>query len=54
MGTRAEFARVMDLVFAGKLKPVLDSTFPLSAARKAQERLEKGEQKGKITLAIEE
>jgi NADPH:quinone reductase-like Zn-dependent oxidoreductase len=52
MGTRSEFKTVMDLVFAGRLKPVIDSTFPLAQARAAQERLERGEQRGKITLAI--
>jgi NADPH:quinone reductase-like Zn-dependent oxidoreductase len=52
MGTRSEFGTVMDLVFANKLRPVIDSTFPLAEARAAQERLERGEQRGKITLAI--
>lgn len=52
MGTRADFATVMGLVFAGKLKPVLDQDFPLVDARYAQDRLEKGEQLGKITLSI--
>jgi NADPH:quinone reductase-like Zn-dependent oxidoreductase len=52
MGTRADFATVMGLVFAGKLKPVLDRDYPLKDARRAQERLEKGEQLGKITLSI--
>jgi NADPH:quinone reductase-like Zn-dependent oxidoreductase len=53
MGTRADFATVMDLVFAGKLKPVLDRDYPLKDARVAQERLAHGEQLGKITLTIE-
>jgi NADPH:quinone reductase-like Zn-dependent oxidoreductase len=52
MGTRADFAAVMELVFTGKLKPVLDRTYPLSEARLAQERLAAGAQLGKITLAI--
>ncbi len=52
MGTRADFAAVMALVFAGKLKPVLDRSYPLAEARWAQERLEAGDQMGKITLAI--
>jgi NADPH:quinone reductase-like Zn-dependent oxidoreductase len=52
MGTRADFATVMGLVFEGKLKPVLDRDYPLDEARLAQERLEKGEQLGKITLTI--
>jgi NADPH:quinone reductase-like Zn-dependent oxidoreductase len=52
MGTRADFASVMDLIFGGKLKPVLDHDFPLEDARAAQERLEMGVQLGKITLSI--
>lgn len=52
MGTRADFATVIDLVFEGKLKPVMDRDFPLREARFAQEHLEQGEQLGKITLAI--
>ncbi|MBM3121153.1 MAG: zinc-binding dehydrogenase [Chloroflexi bacterium] len=52
MGTRADFAAVMALVFAGELKPILDRSYPLAEARRAQERLEAGDQMGKITLAI--
>lgn len=52
MGTRSDFAVVMDLVFSGALKLALDRVFPLQEARAAHERLEKGEQLGKITLAI--
>lgn len=52
MGTQKDFRDVMGLVFAGRLKPVLDRSFPLAEARAAQERLEKGEQMGKITLDI--
>jgi NADPH:quinone reductase-like Zn-dependent oxidoreductase len=52
MGTQKDFKAVMELVFAGRLKPVLDRSFPLAEARAAQERLEKGEQMGKITLEI--
>ncbi len=47
-----DFKTVMDLVVAGKLKPVLDETFPLKDAARAQERLWRGEQFGKITLDI--
>ncbi len=52
MGTRQDFTEVMDLVFAGKLKPVLDEDFPLAEAAAAQDRLENGKQMGKITLSI--
>jgi NADPH:quinone reductase-like Zn-dependent oxidoreductase len=52
MGTQTDFSTVMDLVFAGKLQPALDHSYPLAEARAAQERLEHGEQLGKITLDI--
>jgi NADPH:quinone reductase-like Zn-dependent oxidoreductase len=52
MSTRAEFKTVMELVYAGQLKPVLDRSFPLSEARAAQDRMESGQQMGKITLEI--
>jgi zinc-binding alcohol dehydrogenase/oxidoreductase len=51
MGTRADFEGAYDLVAAGA-KPVIDSVFPLAEARAAHERLEAGEQFGKILLAI--
>ena len=47
-----DFATVMDLVVAGKLKPVVDRTYPLEDAAAAQERLWNGENFGKITLDI--
>jgi NADPH:quinone reductase-like Zn-dependent oxidoreductase len=50
MGTRSDFAQVMALIFAGKLSPVLDETFVLKDARRAQERMEQGEFFGKIIL----
>lgn len=52
MGTKADFAQVMSLIFSGKLRPVLDRDFPLSEARAAQEYLESGLQMGKVTLSI--
>jgi len=52
MSTLADFAEVMDLVVAGKLKPILDETFALKDAAVAQERLWQGEHFGKITLDI--
>jgi NADPH:quinone reductase-like Zn-dependent oxidoreductase len=54
MGTRRDFADVMTLVFAGKLEPVIDRIFPMSEARAAEERLESGEQMGKIVLKIDD
>ncbi|NWF64824.1 MAG: zinc-binding dehydrogenase [Chloroflexi bacterium] len=52
MGTRADFETVMGLVFAGKLKAVLDKTFALQDAAAAHERLWRNENFGKITLDI--
>ena len=52
MGTLKDFSEVMGLVFAGKLKPVLDKTYSLKDAAIAQERLWSGENFGKITLDI--
>ncbi len=52
MSPKRDFATVMKLVFAGKLRPVIDRTYPLAEARAAQARLEQGEQLGKIVLEI--
>ena len=52
MGTLEDFREVMDLVVAGKLKPILDKTYPLKDAAAAQERLWRNENFGKITLEI--
>lgn len=52
MSTTADFKQVMDLIVAGKLQPILDSTFPLEQAAAAQERLWRNENFGKITLEI--
>jgi NADPH:quinone reductase-like Zn-dependent oxidoreductase len=50
MGTMGELYEVLPHVFSGKLKPVVDSTFPLKDARAAHERMEKSEMFGKIVL----
>ncbi len=52
MSTIADFNHVMDLIVAGKLKPILDTTYPLQDAAAAQERLWRNENFGKITLEI--
>ena len=53
MGTRADFAEVMGMVYAGTLRPVIDRSYALSEAGAAHKRLENGEQQGKIILEIE-
>lgn len=50
MAGRAEFEEVMGLVFSGRLEPVIDVAWPLERIRDAHERLEAGEQFGKVVL----
>ena len=50
MGTLQDFRDVMALIWAGKLRPVVDRVMPLSEGRAAFEALERGEQFGKIVL----
>jgi putative PIG3 family NAD(P)H quinone oxidoreductase len=45
-------ARVMPLLREGKIKPVMDSTFPLEKAADAHRRMETSEHIGKIVLAL--
>ena len=52
MGTIQDFSTVMGLVFEGALRPVIDRIFPLEETASAQQRLEQGEQLGKIILEI--
>jgi NADPH:quinone reductase-like Zn-dependent oxidoreductase len=52
MGTKAELLRAAQFFFAGQLRPVVDSTFPLEQAADAQRRLEAREQFGKIVLTV--
>lgn len=51
MGSPEEFRAVMALVWAGKLRPVIDRVMPLAEGREAQAVMERGEQFGKIVLA---
>ncbi len=52
MSPLSDFREVMDLIVAGKLKPVIDKTYTLKDAAAAQERLWRSENFGKITLDI--
>ena len=52
MGTRADFEAVYELVTSGRAVPVVDHVFPLAEAAAAHERLEAGEQLGKVVLRI--
>ncbi|HEY8103767.1 MAG TPA: zinc-binding dehydrogenase [Gaiellaceae bacterium] len=52
MGTREDFLGAYELVRSGRVRVHVDSVFPLAEARAAHERLERGEQLGKIVLSI--
>lgn len=52
MGSLDDFRTVMEHVFRGKIKPVVDSVYPLEHARDAYEHYERGGQFGKILLKI--
>jgi NADPH:quinone reductase-like Zn-dependent oxidoreductase len=52
MGTKSELHRVMKLVAAGKLKPVVDRVFPLAEAATAHAYLESSSQFGKVVLSV--
>jgi putative PIG3 family NAD(P)H quinone oxidoreductase len=45
-------AKVMPLVREGRIKPVMDSTFPMQKAADAHRRMETSEHIGKIVLAV--
>jgi len=44
--------RLMRLLGTGELRPVVDRVFPFAEARAGFERLERGEQLGKIAIEI--
>jgi 2-desacetyl-2-hydroxyethyl bacteriochlorophyllide A dehydrogenase len=50
MGTRSDLLEVTKLLEIGKLKPVIDSVFPLKDARRAQERMLERNNFGKLIL----
>jgi NADPH:quinone reductase-like Zn-dependent oxidoreductase len=53
MGTMGELNDVLGHVFAGRLRPVVDRTFPLTEVRAAHEYLEKSQMFGKIILTVD-
>jgi zinc-binding alcohol dehydrogenase/oxidoreductase len=52
MGTRDEFLSMLDFVESRNIKPVMDKTYSLSQIHDALQRMEQGDQFGKITLEI--
>lgn len=54
MGNAAEYAAVVAQLGQGQLRPLVDAVYPLKRAREAFERLDRGEQVGKIAVTIAE
>ena len=52
MGRREDFLGAYDLVRSGRARVHVDRTFPLTEIAAAHERLEAGEQLGKIVLLV--
>jgi len=50
MGTLADYEEVMGLVFDGRLRPIIDTIYPLSEGPNALQRLVEGEVTGKVVL----
>jgi len=50
MGTIADYAKVMGLVFSGQLRPVIDTVYPLEEGITALQRLKDGQLAGKLLL----
>jgi NADPH:quinone reductase-like Zn-dependent oxidoreductase len=53
MGSESEFRAVVAHFNAGRLRPVVDSVFPLSHGRAAFERMQAGAQFGKLVVRID-
>jgi NADPH:quinone reductase-like Zn-dependent oxidoreductase len=54
MGSDAEYREIVRLLGAGELRPIVDRVFPFAEARAAFERLERGEQMGKVVVSVAE
>lgn len=52
MGNAREYRRAMDLVSAGRLKPVVGGVYPMERAREAFELLERGGHFGKLVVTL--
>jgi zinc-binding alcohol dehydrogenase/oxidoreductase len=52
MGTRDEFLSMLDFLESRNIKPLIDKTYPLAQVHDALQRMENGDQFGKIILEI--
>jgi NADPH:quinone reductase-like Zn-dependent oxidoreductase len=54
MGNAEEYAEIVRVLGTGALRPIVDGVYPLAEARAAFERMEQGEQMGKIVVSVGE
>jgi NADPH:quinone reductase-like Zn-dependent oxidoreductase len=54
LGNEAEYRELVRVLGTGALRPLVDQVFPFQEARAAFERLERGEQLGKIAIQVAE
>lgn len=52
MGSRKDFEEMLKFINTNKLKPVIDSTYPLNQIQSATQEMEEGTQFGKIVLTL--
>jgi len=52
LGSRREYGEILERAKAGKLWPLIDRVLPLDQALVALERLQRGEQMGKLVLEV--
>jgi len=52
LGNATEYAAVVRVLSSGALRPLVDRVYPLAEARTAFERLARGEQLGKVVVAV--
>ena len=52
MGTSVDYETVMGLIFQGKLRPIIDTVYPLEEGTIALQRLSEGDVTGKLVLRI--
>lgn len=52
MGTQGDYTQVMQLIFANKLNPVIDSIYPMNEFRSAIDRMRDNQHFGKILIEV--
>jgi zinc-binding alcohol dehydrogenase/oxidoreductase len=52
MGNRREFGEIVRLAQEGRLWPVVDSVVPLADGVAAYQRMQRGEQTGKLVIEV--